>query len=85
MYAPLAGQRRAQEGAYMRMRRKKEEHNDEIKKNMRPIRCPECGGRMMDAGIDTNVQFYTPAKDRYPDFIIKCRHCGAEIGVMKTE
>lgn len=69
----------------MRMRRKKEEHNDEIKKNMRPVRCPECGGRMMDAGIDTNVQFYTPAKGRYPDFIIKCRHCGAEIGVMKTE
>lgn len=67
------------------MRRKKEERNDEIKRYLRPVRCPECGGRIMDAGIDTKVQFFTPAKNRYPDFMIKCRHCGADIGVIKTE
>ncbi|WP_390439043.1 hypothetical protein [Lactonifactor longoviformis] len=67
------------------MRRKKEERYDEIKRNMRPVRCPECGSRLMDAGADTKVQFFTPAKGRYPDFVIKCGHCGAKVGVMKTK
>lgn len=52
---------------------------------MRPVHCPKCGRRIMDAGIDTKMQFITPVKDRYPDFMIKCRHCGADIGVIKTE
>ncbi len=52
---------------------------------MRPVRCPKCGQRLMDAGFDTKVQFITPETDRYPDFIVRCRHCGADIGVIKTE
>lgn len=67
------------------MRRKKEERIHEIKKGMRPVRCPKCGQRIMDAGIDTKVQFIAPVTGRYPDFIVRCRHCGADIGVMKTE
>lgn len=39
----------------------------------------------MDAGIDTKMQFITPVTDRNPDFIVRCRHCGADIGVIKTE
>ncbi|MCI8694060.1 MAG: hypothetical protein HFH91_15290 [Lachnospiraceae bacterium] len=67
------------------MRRKKEEQRHEIKTGMRPVHCPKCGKRVMDAGIDTKMQFIAPVKSRYPDFIIKCRHCGADIGVIKTE
>lgn len=69
----------------MNMRRKKEEQKHEIKINMRPVRCPECGRKIMDVWIDTKMQFITPTTGRYPDFMIKCRHCGAEIGVIKTE
>lgn len=67
------------------MRRKKEESTHEINTRMRPVRCPKCGQRLMDAGFDTRVQFITPETDRYPDFIVRCRHCGADIGVIKTE
>nr|DAY94024.1 MAG TPA: Transcription initiation factor IIE, alpha FINGER, Transcription [Caudoviricetes sp.] len=67
------------------MRRKKEETADEIKAKMRPVRCPQCGCRIMDAVEGTKAQFITSSMDRYPDFMIKCRHCGAEIGVIKTE
>ncbi|MCM1008159.1 MAG: hypothetical protein NC485_09550 [Ruminococcus flavefaciens] len=67
------------------MRRKKEEQRHEIKTGMRPVHCPKCGKRVMDAGIDTKMQFIAPEKGRYPDFMIKCRHCGADIGVIKTE
>lgn len=69
----------------MSMRRKKEEQKHEIKINMRPVRCPECGRKIMDVWIDTKMQFITPTTGRYPDFMIKCRHCGVEIGVIKTE
>lgn len=62
---------------------KKEEWKHEIKQCMRPLRCPKCGGRIMDAGIDTKVQFITPSMGRCPDFILKCRRCGAEIGMEK--
>ncbi|MDO4306939.1 MAG: hypothetical protein Q4C77_08895 [Eubacteriales bacterium] len=69
----------------MSMRRKKEEQGHEIKTNMRPVRCPKCGQKIMDAKIDTKMQFITPVTDRNPDFIVRCRHCGADIGVIKTE
>lgn len=69
----------------MSMRRKKEEQRHEIKTKMHPVRCPECGRKIMDVGIDTKIQFIPQAAGRYPDFMIKCRHCGAEIGVIKTE
>ncbi len=65
------------------MCRKKEEWKHEIKKHMRPVRCPKCGGRIMDARIDTKVQFITPSMGRCPDFILKCGRCGTEIGVEK--
>lgn len=67
------------------MYRKKEEWGDEIKKHMRPVKCPKCGGRIMDARINSEVKLVTPLTGKCPDFIIKCRHCGAEIGVMKIE
>lgn len=52
---------------------------------MRPVRCPECGGRIMDAKINMKVQFVTPSMGWCPDFILKCDRCGAEIGVVKIE
>lgn len=67
------------------MCRKKEAWKHEIKKRMRPVRCPKCGGRIMDAKIDTKVQFITPSMGRCPDFILKCDRCGTEIGVVKIE
>ena len=67
------------------MCRKKEAWKHEIKKRMCPVRCPECGGRIMDAKIDTKVQFVTPSMGWCPDFILKCDRCGAEIGVVKIE
>ena len=38
--------------------------------------------RLMDAVSGTKIQYITPRKCRYPDFIIKCGHCGIEIGVI---
>jgi len=67
------------------MRRKKEAQTNGLKKIMRPVCCPQCGRRIMDAVSGTKTQMITPKKGRYPDFIIKCGHCGAEVGVIKTE
>lgn len=69
----------------MVMRRKKEEQTDGLKKNMRPVCCPKCGRRIMDAVSGTKTQLIIPRRCRYPDFIVKCGHCGTEIGVIKTE
>ena len=65
------------------MRRKKEGQTYEIKNRMRPSGCPKCGRRIMDVSLDTKMRFVTPKKGRHPYFIIKCWHCGAEIGVVK--
>lgn len=67
------------------MRRKKEGQTYELKNKMRPSGCPKCGHRVMDVALNTKMRFITPKKGRYPDFIIKCGYCGAEIGVTKTE
>lgn len=67
------------------MRRKKEEQAHELKKKRRHVRCPKCGWRLMDAALDTKTQLITPVEGRYPDYIVKCGHCGVEIGVIKTE
>lgn len=67
------------------MCRKKEVWKREIKKRMRLARCPKCGGRIMDAKIDTKVQFVTSSMGRCLDFILKCDWCSAEIGVVKIE
>lgn len=65
------------------MRRKKEGQTYEIKNRMRPSGCPKCGRRVMDVSLDTKMRFVTPKKGRDPDFIIKCWHCGTEIGIVK--
>lgn len=39
----------------------------------------------MDSAPETKTRLITPVKGRYPDYYVKCRHCGAEIGVSKTE
>ena len=64
------------------MRDKKEEKTNGLEKRRRPICCPKCGTRLMDAVSGTKIQYITPMKCRYPDFIIKCGHCGIEIGVI---
>ena len=66
------------------MPRKKGDAN-EIKRRVRHIRCPVCGHRMIDAPANTRVQLIAPAEVRNPDLILKCGHCGAMVGVMKTE
>lgn len=77
------GGRACMERGVYDMCRKKEEWKHEIKKRMRPVRCPKCGGRIMDARIDTKVQFIPPSTGHCPDFILKCNRCGAEIGTVK--
>ncbi len=67
------------------MRRKKEAQNRENRKRRQILRCPNCGQRLMDSAPDTKTQLFTPVKGRKPDYYIKCGHCGAEIGVIKTE
>ena len=73
----------AERGVYD-MRRKKEEYPDELKDDMRPVHCPVCGRRVLDAVLGTRTQLVTPLPGRYPDFIVKCGHCGAEVGVIKN-
>ena len=40
---------------------------------------------MVDAPADTKIQLIALAESRNPDLILKCGHCGAMVGVMKTE
>lgn len=65
--------------------RKKEEQRHEIKSSMRPVRCPKCGQKIMDVKADAKMQLIAPMTERNPDFIMRCGHCGAEIGVITTE
>lgn len=67
------------------MQKKKEVQISGLEKKRRSILCPRCGYRLMDTSLNTKVQLISPIKGRCPDFMIKCRHCGTEIGVMKTE
>lgn len=67
------------------MRRKKEEQRHEIKSGMRPVYCPKCGWKLLDAVKGTKTQIMIPHKGRYPDLCMKCGHCGAEVGIIKTE
>ena len=55
-----------------------------MKAMWRPVRCPECGRKIMDAERSIKIQFTAPAAGRYPDFMIRCRHCGAGVGVTKN-
>lgn len=64
---------------------KKEEQVNGLERKRRSIGCPKCGHRLLDVSMNTKVQLVIPTKKRNPDFMIKCRHCGTEIGVMKTE
>lgn len=67
------------------MRRKKEEQRHEIKADMHPVYCPKCGWKLLDAAKGTKTQTTIPYKGRYPDLYVKCGHCGAEVGIIKTE
>lgn len=67
------------------MRRKKEDQTNGLMRKRRPVCCPKCGWRIMDAAWNTQTQLITPKKGRYPDYYVKCGHCGTEIGVIKTE
>lgn len=67
------------------MQKKKGVQISGLEKKRRSILCPKCGHRIIDASLNTKVQLIAPLKDRNPDFIIKCRHCGTEVGVIKTE
>ena len=69
----------------MMVHRKKEESNHDLKEKRKTVFCPKCGWRLMDATSAVKTQLVIPTKGRYPDYFIKCGHCGAEIGVKKTE
>lgn len=75
----------SQERSVYDMQKKKEVQANGLEKKRRSILCPKCGHRLLDASINTKAQLVTPTKKRNPDFMIKCRHCGSEIGVIKTE
>lgn len=64
---------------------KKEAENNALTSRLRPVYCPLCGWKLMDAVYGTKTQTKIPRKGRYPDFYMKCGHCGAEIGITKTE
>ena len=65
------------------MQRKKEVQANGLEKKRRSILCPKCGHRLLDASVNTKAQLVTPTKNCNPDFVIKCRHCSSEIGVIK--
>ena len=67
------------------MQRKKEVQANGLEKKRRSILCPKCGHRLLDASVNTKAQLVTPTRNCNPDFVIKCRHCSSEIGVIKTE
>lgn len=69
----------------MMHRDKKEDERNVLTNKMRPVYCPICGWKIMDAVCGTKTQTRIPRKGRYPDFYVKCGHCGTEIGVTKTE
>ena len=73
-------------GVYRAMQKRKKEGDPHALTGVRrPIRCPYCGRRLMDASAATRTRFLIPTEGQYPDFIVKCGHCGAEVGVIKTE
>lgn len=68
------------------MHRDKEEDERYVLTNkMRPVYCPVCGWKIMDAVCGTKTQTKIPRKGRYPDFYVKCGHCGAKVGIIKIE
>ena len=75
----------SQERSVCDMQRKKEVQVNGLEKKRRFILCPKCGHRLLDASVNTKAQLVTPTKNCNPDFVIKCRHCSSEIGVIKTE
>ena len=64
---------------------KKEAEQNDIKEKMRPVYCPKCGWKLLDAVSGMKTQTKIPHKGRYPDLCMKCGHCGAEVGIIKTE
>ncbi len=67
------------------MRRKKEEDGQEVMKRVRPMRCPQCGCRVLDVVGDTQALLFILKGGRNPHFIVKCGQCGIEVGVLKIE
>ena len=64
---------------------KKEAEQNDIKEKMRPVYCPKCGWKLLDAVSGMKTQTKIPHKGRYPDLYMKCGHCGADGGIIKTE
>ena len=67
----------------MQMRRKKEAQNHDLKAQRKVLLCPGCGQRLLDSSLGIRSRLFTPVKGRKPDYYVKCRHCGAEVGVTK--
>ena len=67
----------------MQMRRKKEAQNYDLKAQRKVLLCPGCGQRLLDSSLGIRSRLFTPVKGRNPDYYVKCRHCGAEVGVTK--
>jgi transcription elongation factor Elf1 len=67
----------------MRVRRKKEAQKDDLNAQRKTLLCPGCGQRLLDSSLGIRSRLFTPVKGRKPDYYVKCRHCGAEVGVTK--
>ena len=63
-----------------------------MKKNEKTVRCPCCGGRVLDAAgnVDTEVKVVKlsdPLLEQelwQPDYYIKCWKCKAKLAIRKT-
>ena len=53
---------------------------------IKKAKCPFCGHRLLDVPYDSAVVFTNPkTKGKPPDFVMKCKHCGKEVGIRKSD
>jgi len=58
---------------------------DETEERVEVVRCPCCGGRILDVPYGATVTFSETAPPEPPDYYIKCWRCKRRLGIMKTK
>lgn len=57
---------------------------EEKERRLVAVRCPCCGGRVLDATYGTKVMVSGAESSEPPDYIIKCWRCKRLLGVRET-